>query len=260
MKDGLPWRVRKAMAAKAAANVRSSPKPTYPRVTPKPSIRRLPPNHNPHKDRNIMPWKHTRIFDGRVVHIVGGGPSLRDPENMSRMRSVAQGRTEDRWIVVNNSYKIAPWADLLHFADASWWEWNGADVLKRWREPKLIVTATSDLGKASHPRLKRMWRDRNDFSLDPQRLHGWDSGTQAVNLAFHLGASKIVLWGIDMQPADDGATQWHNEHKERTRVSNYEKRFRPSLAASVRQLKIEGVPVIRATNPGIPEVPYEPLV
>lgn len=113
-------------------------------------------------------------------------------------------------------------------------------------------------------RLRQKRRMRGWFtcvtSLDRMKLHGWDSGTQAVNLAFHLGASKIVLWGIDMQPAADGSTQWHNEHKRETYVPNYQKKFAPSLAESVRTLARLGVPVVRATEPGIPEAPFEPQV
>lgn len=238
MKNGLPWRVRVEMRKQKNA-------------TPAPSVRRVAVGHNPHERRGITPWKPGRLFDGRVVAVVGGGPSLKGYDFTPLTESGAA------IIVVNNSYKLLPNADILHFADAAWWQWNGKDVLANW--PNLISTATSDTGSVNDKRIKRLWRNRNEFSTEEGVVHGWDSGTQAVNLAYLLGARKIVLFGIDMQPGTNGETQWHKEHKRPTNTSNYAKRFAPSLAESVRRLSALGVPVVRATEPGIPEAPCLPL-
>jgi len=208
-------------------------------------MRRVPENHNPHKPRGIVPWDVPRIFEGKAVCIIGGGPSL-----MKFDIGVTKGQA---CIAVNNSYKIAPWSQVLHFADAAWWQWNGKDVLEKFEG--IICTATSDVASVHHPRIKRMWRDRNKFTTDRQKLHGWDSGTQAINLAYHMGAAKIILFGIDMQPAKDGRTQWHNDHKRPTLTANYENRFLPSLRKAIIELDRLGVPVVRATSPGVSMAP-----
>jgi len=201
-------------------------------------------NHNPHGKRGIVPWDAPKMFAGQVVCIIGGGPSLKNYD-----LSPLEGQ---RCIAVNNSYKIAPWADILHFADASWWQWNGDHVLKNWPQDRIITTATSDVASVNHPRVKRFWRDRGAFTEDRTKLHGWDSGTQAIHMAYHLGARRIVLFGIDMQPAKDGACQWHDEHKRPTKADNYQSRFAPSLTGLVGALRKRGVEVVRVTEPGLP--------
>jgi len=200
--------------------------------------------HNPHGPRGIVPWAAPRLFEGKVVCIIGGGPSLKSFDV-----SVLEGQ---HCIVVNNSYKLAPWADILHFADASWWQWNGADVLENFKG--IISTATSDVASVNHKRIKRWWRDRGQFTEDRTKLHGWDSGTQAVHMAYHLGAKRIVLFGFDMQPAKDGRCQWHDEHKRPTKAGNYAERFAPSLTKLVEALRVRKVEVCRVTEPGLPSI------
>ncbi len=42
--------------------------------------------------------------------------------------------------------------------------------------------------------------------------HGGNSGFQAVSLALHFGAARVVLLGYDMQ-FTDGRTHWHGDHR-----------------------------------------------
>lgn len=257
MKDGKPWRQRRAeqLAARGKRVV-------APKNKPAPRVAR---EHNPHRPRGIRPWSlegMTKLFDGQTVVIVGGGPSLRPLIDDGTLKKWHEAYPDVPWIVVNNAYKIAPWARILHFADCQWWRWNSEHVLKNWPQDRLITTATSDVTHVKHPRVKRFWRDRNKWSFDPQKLHGWDSGTQAVNMAYHLGAKKIILLGFDMQPARDPktkrviATQFHNEHQRDTAVQNYERRFAPVLRKCIEILGERGISVVRSTNPGLSNVPF----
>jgi hypothetical protein len=43
---------------------------------------------------------------------------------------------------------------------------------------------------------------------------GTNSGHQALNIAVHLGAAKILLLGYDFRPADDGRLHHHADHRE----------------------------------------------
>lgn len=249
MKDGIPWRERKRQQLLAQR------KNLHPRVTPPLRARKVPENHNPHGDRKIAPWERTDEFRGRIFCLVGGGPSLKDKQIVEQMKAIKRERPDIVWLVVNNSYKLIGDAHILHFADAAWWEWNHRDVLANFKG--IVTTATSETKPpCNHPRLKRFHRNRNQFSTEPHRLHGWDSGTQAVNMAYHLGATKIVLWGFDMCVPKGETPQWHNEHRRATNVKNYLGRFAPSLAEVVRRLEKLGVPVVRATEPGIPEAVF----
>lgn len=237
MKDGKPWRQRRAETVMSKTFVKKE--------------------HNPHKPRGIIPWSAPYLFNGCIVAIVGGGPSLKPMIESGELAQLAKDAGPSvRWVAVNNSYKIAPWADLMHFADCQWWRWNGKHVLATWPREKLITTATSDITHVHDPRIKRFWRDRDKFNKDRSKLHGWDSGTQAVCLARHLGAKKIVLFGFDMQTGPNGETQWHNEHQRKTVTLNYQQKFRPALERTVRALTEEKIVVVRATNPGMSSIPY----
>lgn len=216
----------------------------------KPGQRRYGTAHNPHLPRGIHPWPVERIFEGKTVCIIGGGPSLKNYDI-----SITKG---EACIAVNNSYEIAPWSQVLHFADCSWWQWNGKEV-KASKFKGIITTATSDHESVNDPILKRLWRNRDYWSDDARYLYGWDSGTQAVNLAYHLGAVKIVLFGIDMQVGKDGACQWHKKHKRDTRKENYAQKFAPRLIKAIKALEKKGIPVVRATAPGVAEAPLVPV-
>lgn len=242
MKNGLPWRIRVAMAKAAAAKRGTTLRTVRPDTKP---------GHNPHKKRGIVPWNTPRMWEGETVCIIGGGPSLKGFDLTPTRGS--------KVIAVNNAYEIAPWADLLFFADCSWWQWNRNAVLRDFPLDRIIATATSDVKDVNHERIKRLWRDRNKWCEDPQKVHGWDSGTMAVNLAYHLGAAKIVLFGFDMQPGKNGETQWHSKHKRRTAVSNYKDNFIPRLTGAVETLAKKGIPVVRCTEPGLECIPVLPV-
>ena len=58
-----------------------------------------------------------RLWPGETVICVGTGPSLTQADV-----DFCQGKA--RVIVVNNAYKLAPWADALYAADDKWWTWE----------------------------------------------------------------------------------------------------------------------------------------
>lgn len=240
MKDGLPWRVRKAKAA--AVESARPPAPTWPKVKD---------NHNPHSPRGVPQWKPGRIWEGELVCIVGGGPSLKLPENIAKLAQTKGHRV----VAINNAWgKITPeepgnvpWADMLFFTDCQWWRWNGHKVLAKWPTDRLIVTATSDMEHVVEPRISRLWRDRNKWCPDQGWLFGYDGGTQSTNLVAQLGARKIVLFGIDLGLGPNGETQYHNSHKRPTAVGNYKTKFIPTMIEAVKQCKALGIEIVRAT-------------
>lgn len=184
----------------------------------------------------------------RSVAIIGGGPSL-SGFDFTKLR----GRGY-YVIAVNNAYKVAPWADLCFFADARWWRHHKSELLNF---EGSLVTSTADHKTVQHSRLVRLQREYNaPLSEDPTKVSGHDSGTMAVNLAYLMGARRIVLLGFDMTFEEGGPTHWHDEHIWPTRKTLYEDRFKPKLAAMVEVLKAKGLRVTRATNPGVPNVEY----
>lgn len=139
-------------------------------------------------------------IERRPCVVVASGPSLTaDDVNYCRGRAAV--------IVVNDNYKLAPWADVLYAADGDWWDLHeGARAFDGLR-------VTQDAGAA------RRWRlhfvesiDRPGFSLERGVIHrGDNSGFQALNLAILASCSPIVLLGFDMKMS--GARRhWFGDH------------------------------------------------
>ena len=107
---------------------------------------------------------------------------------------------------MNNTWERAPWADALYACDDNWWQhYQPAFKGERWTQSE----RAAEYGARRCP-----GRTGYVLSQNPAFIHfGGNSGFQAVNLAYHMGAARIVLAGFDMQVAQDGRQHWHDDHK-----------------------------------------------
>jgi hypothetical protein len=134
--------------------------------------------------------------------IIASGPSLAR-EDVESLRG-------QRVLVINDNYLLAPWAEALYACDGHWWEWHAERAeLKAFRGRKI----TQDEEAAKRYGLEYIESiDAPGLSSNPQLIcQGQNSGIQAINLAFHLGARRIVLLGYDMQETG-GRKHWHAGH------------------------------------------------
>ncbi len=140
-------------------------------------------------------------------------------------------------IVVNDAYRLAPWADVLYACDAKWWAWHhGAPLFSPGAKVALAPQSRAWPGVIV---LKHTGRE--GLETDPSGLRsGFNSGYQAINLAIHLGAARIVLLGYDMH-----GDHFFGQHRDGSRppFSACLKAF-ASLPAALAPL---GVEVINAT-------------
>ncbi len=85
------------------------------------------------------------------------------------------------------------------------------------------------------------------LETDPTGLRtGMNSGYQSLGLAFHLGATRILLLGYDMGPAPDGRTyHWHPPHPDGL-PSPYPQMIE-AFDSIVQPLKEAGVSVVNCT-------------
>lgn len=176
-----------------------------------------------------------RLWPGETVVCIASGPSL-TVEDVNFVRGKA------RVIVINNSYKLAPWADILYACDQRWWKWfKGAPDF-----PGLKFALTAE--SAKWPGVRVIGKSGTDgLSLDPRSLRtGGNGGYQAINLAVLLGATKIVLLGYDMQLGEKGKQHWHGDHPMRM-ISPYVN-FRRCFQTIVDPLKEAGVEVINCSR------------
>ena len=161
-------------------------------------------------------WSVPRIWPGETVAILASGPS------MSRdVAETVKGRC--RVIAVNNQAidtvdsttkqlvpAFAPWADVLYAADAKWWHCYQAQALQF---AGLKVTLKPNPWPQVHQLAQSPQR-----VFDPRPTHlasGGNSGYQALHLAAHFGATRVLLCGYDLRDGLGKRRHWFGNHPPR---------------------------------------------
>lgn len=200
----------------------------------------------------IRPPEWLQDWRGQTAVVVASGPS-------AKMVDLEEAKGKARFIAVNNSWKLAPWADVLYACDVSWWDLNhgcpefqGLKLSKdqsaqnRWR----VGLVDSGFGD-----------DR--INLEPTAKVGWggNSGFGAMNLAAKFGAKKIVLVGFDMTTAY--GIHWHGRHPEgmHNPTESTTMRWRRSFPEAAQYLADNGIEVLNcspvSTLTCFPKMPFQ---
>lgn len=111
-------------------------------------------------------------------------------------------------------------ADHLYAADYKWWLHHIADIANDFegRCWSCETPGNTNWGKNNPEPWGVTVMDcaiaRKGLSTDPSTVHsGGNSGYQAINLAMHLGATRIILLGYDMTWTG-GKAHWFGNHPE----------------------------------------------
>lgn len=165
---------------------------------------------------------------------------------------MAHRRAEDpaavRVIAVNDAYRLAPFADLLYFADAQWWRWHKEKPeFKAFAGAMVTIEPTGlEVDDARVFMLRSARKDRfsddHGLSTDPAAIaDGRNSGYQAINLAALTGAKRIVLLGYDSKPGAAGEAHWFGNHPIPTHTAtvNGFRKFYKQLVGPLKALGIE---------------------
>lgn len=148
-----------------------------------------------------------RLWPGSTVVCLGGGPSL-----TTDVRDFAVIRGRSRVIAINDAYRLAPWADALWASDKKWIDWH--DGVPSFTGPKYTISSHDTTDRPDWTVLRNTGFE--GLETDPTGLRtGFNGGYQAINLAVHLGAARIVLLGYDMAPNPDGPSHWFGEHPDK---------------------------------------------
>jgi hypothetical protein len=168
---------------------------------------------------------------GRTVVCIASGPSL-TAEDCELVRQSGHPT-----IVVNRSYRLAPWADILFAMDAYFWQEHIAEINassfrgERWgyvRCPKEYnVIATKG-------------------ALYPT---GWgNSGSFAISLGVVTKPMRIVLIGYDCQFGADGAKHWHEDYPENMGNAHSIKRWPYQFELVAKYAREHGVKVVNCSR------------
>lgn len=137
--------------------------------------------------------------DGGTALILGSGPSLTQADV-----DYARARV-DLTIAVNDSYQLAPDADVLYAADDRWWKWHDgaqrAHVYSNRQFPAFTGRVKFAVSRVPYPDVSVLKRGRpTGLSTAPDTLNLGSNGVyQAINFAVHAGATSGILLGVDMQ-------------------------------------------------------------
>jgi hypothetical protein len=184
----------------------------------------------------MRPWRAPRVWRGDTCWILGGGPSLLDFDLTLLQRH--------RTIAVNNAYKVAPWADAMIFGDCRWYPDHGRG-LGSFAGLKVTTCCTWE----REPGIRIMHKELAPYGISEELgTLRWNlsTGACALNLAFHLGASRIVLAGFDMHKGSDGRKNFHDDYGPFTGRDPF-RRFLLPFPAIKADLDRLGVEVINAT-------------
>ena len=230
-----------------------------------------------------MKFPVPKVWEDETVVILAGGPSLR---TFSFDTIAVSGA---RVIAINDSWRLVP-AEIrywnrppgfvftpgsvtpkcaLYFCDDKWWSSSQAsnrramDNIDSFHD--MIYRGwwfTGSLAFDLHPQVNALkLTGQTGLETDPGGLrHGSNSGYQAINLAYHFGAKKIILLGYDMKvqtlyvvdknnnPTTRAInTHWHNEPRPDGFGDVLRQSMLPHFSTLVEPLRDAGVTVINAT-------------
>ena len=178
-------------------------------------------------------------WHGHTAVVVASGPSLTDEQ-------VALIKPHVMTIAVNSSYTKLPYPDVIYGCDYLWWKHNHMAAKKHApNSPRRLWT--QDLAAAEQFQLSHIrWEGKDGLGRRGLRVNG-NSGAGAINLAYHFGARRILLVGMDMKPGPNGEKHWHPDHPKPLVQGQQFEEWRHKMNVLAKDLKDEGVEVINCT-------------
>lgn len=191
------------------------------------------PGNLRHQGREGGPYDAWR---GQTVTVIATGPSLTKDDAQEAVR-------ESRVIAVNNAVQWAPGAAALYACDYDWWRHNAF----AWRDfGGLKFTWCNEAARAFG--LIHVPSEQGPGLGRESIRTGKNSGYQAINLAYLLGAARILLLGFDMQPTG-GRLHCHADHRHtHNPTESLFRQWRALMSPLADDLASEGVEVINCTR------------
>lgn len=143
-------------------------------------------------------------------------------------------------LAINNTWELAPWADVLYAADATWWTVHAQTALKF---AGIKVTAHESVPYRQVMELRNTGKE--GFDPDPSAVRtGGNGGYTGVHIAAHGGAARILLCGFDMR-----GTHWHGPHPKPLRSTGAHtfRKWIRRFETLAPELKARGIEVLNCT-------------
>lgn len=210
-------------------------------------------------------WQIPKIWNDGECWIMGGGSSIiqqfhipssvvdkvyTKKEPLSAYSPYMAAIHSKHVIGVNMAYQLGNWIDFCFFGDDAWFNLH-REQLREFRGVKVSCAPIFDKPSYKNKQEKIKYvpqnRSRTHGISDTPNTVSWNanSGAAAINLAYHFGATKIVLVGFDMKHNDAGNSHWHNEYQvtKRAVFPRHLKGF-PAIALDAERL---GITILNAS-------------
>jgi len=175
----------------------------------------------------------------KTIVIVASGPSLTQSQ-------VDYCKDKVDVMVINDNYKLAPWAKWLYGCDFDWWGVHYKTIRsiftgELWTQDERAFNAWDNINLIEGENKRGLGKDG--------KIHfGQNGGYQAINLAYLWGYDTILLIGYDMKLDSNGKRHWFGDHPEpldkKANYANWIARFQ-ELAADLEEQHIK---VYNCTN------------
>lgn len=170
-------------------------------------------------------------YRGRTVVCIASGPSL-TADDCELVRQAGHPT-----IVVNRSYRLAPWADILFAMDAYFWQTHLPEI-------EASGFAGERWGYVRMPREANVIATKGE--LYPT---GWgNSGSFGISLGVVTKPMKIVLLGYDCQFTADGRKHWHDDYPPNMGNAASIKRWPYQFELIAKYAKSHGIPVVNCSR------------
>lgn len=136
-------------------------------------------------------WSIPREWEGERCFILCNGESIRSQRHLIP-------QLNGRIIAIKEAVRLRPDADVF-FVARQRVDDIMPDLFPIFRGKYVIARNKVPVNYPDYVKMVSRTKDHARLCDDPQLVCGFDSGTSAINIAYHFGATEIVLLGMDMR-------------------------------------------------------------
>lgn len=227
-----------------------------------------------------MAWNIPKIWQDGTAWIIGGGTSILDEFGipLDLARKVIQGELplseyskylepihDKHTIGVNHAFLIGNWIDVFYFSDTAMWDNEQlTEQMMEYRGLRITNNAVFTGEMYDETGLKYVKRsEKKRYGLTDEKdavCFNNNTGLSAIDLAYHFGAKRIILLGLDMTVGPLGS----HIHGINTRFSRGEdptgsfKKHMLSVGNIWKDARDNGIEILNASQ--ISKIPLFPKV